>query len=95
MINQNVYTSPDRSNKLVAPNSPQARRKNGDFPGSLQVGGMEHPRKESSNPQLSPQHIYYPKPQSARGMDASMEKDVNMEGIIRELSDKVIKLGKN
>jgi hypothetical protein len=43
MINtNNVYNSPERSNKFVTPTSPQARRKNPEFASSNQVQGLSN-----------------------------------------------------
>jgi hypothetical protein len=43
--------------------------------------------------QMSPQHIYYPqKIANVKPLDASIEKEHSLENMIRDLSDRVIKI---
>lgn len=94
MINPNLYSPQDRNNKLVAQNSPQARKKN-DFGNSVQLGGPNTGefRKEATLAQLSPQH-YYPQQKIAQNkpIEANGEKEANLENAMRELSERVAKI---
>ncbi len=79
MINNNLYSSPDRNHKILNPGSPVARRKNIDFPTNPPIqtipNNNEYSRKEVNLPQTSPQHHYYPeKVNTGKPLDASTKK---------------------
>lgn len=79
MINPNLYSSPDRNNKLLAPSSPVARRKNIEFSNNPQLPNItntnEYSRKEVNIGQTSPQHHYYTeKVTNGKPLDASIKK---------------------
>ena len=88
MINTN-YISPDRSNKIM-PSSPQARRKHPDFHNSPNQP-LPNAIEQRKEPQ-SPQHYYPQKMHSSKPLDASVEKEMNLESVVRELSDRVMRL---
>lgn len=96
MINPNIYNASERSPKLGAPTSPQTKRKNIDFavhsPLPTPNSTAEYSRKDSNNVALSPNTHYYPKQPQIKPLDQSVEREVNLEGVVRDLSDRLIKM---
>lgn len=62
MINNNAYTTPERSPKIVAASSPQPRRKN-DYANNTPITNAstnDYSRKEPNPMPLSPHPHFYP-----------------------------------
>ena len=90
MITTNPFNPVERQNKLNAPSSPQAKRKNIDF---ALYPTPDYLRKDSNNVALSPQtHFYAQKQGSGKSIDVSNEREMGLELMIREVSDRVIKM---
>jgi hypothetical protein len=90
MINNNVYTTPERSPKIVGASSPQPRRKNIDYANNTPITNAstnDYSRKEPNSMPLSPHPHFYPqKLLNGKSIELPHDKDHNLEGMFRELS---------
>ncbi len=91
MISTNPFNSADRQNKIVSPSSPQTKRKNIDF--NLYPNTDHLHKVNNNNIALSPQtHLYNQKLGSGKSIEVSTERELSLEMMIRDVSDRMIKM---